>query len=670
MALLDLVCAIGSPFDVRRFSVRESLSRLFVVEVFGVAEDPSLDLEAVVGKPASLELASGYTNVAGTSRVWSGLCNHIQQVRGVPPGVGGSRVLSTYFLRIVPTLWLLTQRRNYRIFQHLSIPDIVDRLLDGWAIPRQWSVARDRYPKLEIKVQYGETDHAFLSRLLEEAGITYVLAGESGGTALVFSDNLHGAPLRRLPAIVHEDVPTESAERPFVTNVRTSHEVRPGAHGILDFDFRNPAYRLDRYAQPAVSPEDMYEHVEYLPGAFLTEHGKPPGMLVGDDKGIARSDGAYGAERAERALVASRVGRRAVELETNVADLAPGVHFSLYNHPHEELEAPLMVTSMEMRGNHDDKWEMRAEAVFVADPYRPARVTPKPVVHGVQSATVVGPEGQEIHTDEFGRVRVQFPWDREGNSDENSSCWMRVSQGWAGIGYGMINVPRVGQEVLVGFLQGDPDQPLVVGRVFNEVHPVPYKLPEHKTVSGWRTSSSPANGGYNEIKLEDRAYKELVYVQAQRDLHTLAKRDEVTRVQRHHWRTVEEDQHLVVKKTKKELVELDDHLRVAGDRLQRIDRDTSLEVGQDRNERTGRDQALEVGRTLHVKAGDTLVLEAGARLTVKGPGGFIDIHDGGVDIVGTTVRINSGGSAADGQGVKLGRPEDADEAHPRDLPVE
>jgi type VI secretion system secreted protein VgrG len=310
---------------------------------------------------------------------------------------------------------------------------------------------------------------------------------------------------------------------------------------------------------------------------------------------------------------------------------------------------------------------MTARAVFQADPYRPSNKTPKPRVYGVQSATVVGPRGQEIHVDEFARVRVQFPWDREGKNDEDSSCWVRVSQGWAGTGFGMIIIPRIGQEVLVGFLDGDPDQPLIVGRVFNAVNPVPYKLPENKTVSGWKTNSSPTNGGYNEFKLEDKANKELIYLQAQRDMHALVKRDETERIERHHHRTVLENQDFIVKKNKKELIFIDDHLHVKGDRYQKIDKSTAITIGVDRDEKVGNKHALDAGKEIHLKAGTKVVIEAGSRLTIKGSGGFLDIHPGGIDIVGTLVKINSGGSAGTGSGAEPKDPIDAEEAFPKDV---
>ncbi len=215
-----------------------------------------------------------------------------------------------------------------------------------------------------------------------------------------------------------------------------------------------------------------------------------------------------------------RADKRGVLFEANVIDLYPGRVFSVDQHPHPEVgKGPLMVAELEIVASLGEPWSVRGRALF-ADPkvpYRPARKTPRPVAPGLQSATVVGPPGAEIHTDELGRVRVQFPWDREGKLDDNSSCWMRVSQGWAGAGFGMFMLPRVGQEVLVAFLDGDPDLPIVAGRAFNGRELVPYKLPDHKTVSTWKSSSSPGGAGYNEIKFEDQAGQELVYMQAQRD---------------------------------------------------------------------------------------------------------------------------------------------------------
>ncbi len=665
MSQLELSFASGeSSLSVRRIVVSEGISMLFEVGVLARSEDASLNLEGLVGVTASLHAATGYS-FAAASRLWSGVCCHAEQVQG-HGSEDADRTLSTYFFRIVPTLWLLTQRQGNRIYQHLSIPDIADKLLAEWSITPVWKVERAKYPKLEYKAQYNESDYAFLCRLLEEAGISFNFPDEDGhAAALTFSDRPQTAPARGT-SIPYTDNPNQASGLAFVTKVRLSHEVRPGAQTWRDYDFRNPAFALLGEAAPSPAPEERLEQYHYHPGSMLVEGGKPGGTPAADDKGVARYDQKYGKDRSQRSLEADRQGKRAIHYDTNVVDLRPGVVFSVEHHPHSELGESLLVTQMHMDYTVGLEWNMSGSAVFAKDAYRPTLKTPKPQVHGVQSAMVVGPKGQEIHTDEFGRVRVQFPWDWEGSADENSSCWIRVSQGWAGTGFGMINLPRIGQEVLVGFLDGDPDNPIVVGRVFNAVQQVPYKLPDNKTVSGWKTNSSPDGGGYNEIKLEDKKNLELVYIQAQRNLDKLVKNDETERTMRHHHGTVAGHQDLVVKLSKKELVENNDHLHVKGDRMQKIDASTSLTVGKNQDEKVGEKHALEAGKEIHLKAGQTLVIEAGSRLTLKGPGGFIDINSSGINIVGTLVKINSGGSAGSGSGSSPKAPDDAEEAQPKD----
>ncbi len=665
--LLDLTTAIGSPFDIRKVSVSESIASPFVVDILCRAEQYNIDLEGVVGQPAVFKAEYGHALLGSLTRSWGGYVSSIQQVHAMQTGRDGNKPLSTYFLRIVPQVWLLKQRSNYRIYQHLAIPDIVGKLLAEWNITPVWKIDRGSYPKLEYKCQYGETDFVFLTRLLEEAGISYLLMEVDGGTKLVFADKPTTAPLTTLPPIQWVDGHEEAGGRDFeyVKNLTLRHEVRPGAHQIVDFDFRNPSFHVFGEGKKAAAPENVYEQYEYEPGSFLIE-GKSGGTPTADDKGVYRYDPTYGTGLAQRALDAERTGKRFVQFDTNVMGLRPGTVFNVEGHPHDALAQPLMLVSFELHAEPSGDWVMRGGAMFTADPFRPAQTTKKPQVHGVQSATVVGPQGQEIHTDEFGRVRVQFPWDREGKMNDDSSCWIRVNQGWAGTGFGMINIPRIGQEVLVGFLNGDADAPIVVGRVFNALNPVPYKLPDNKTESGWKTNSSPTSGGYNEFKLEDRAQKELIYLQAQRDFHTLVKRDETHRIERKHHRTVVDDQHFITKKNKKELIVLDDHLHVNGDRYQKVDKSTSLTIGVDQDEKVGNKHALEAGKEIHLKAGNKVVMEAGSSLTIKGPGGFIHIHSGGIDISGTLVNINSGGSAGVGSGAKPTDPKDAEEAFPKD----
>jgi type VI secretion system secreted protein VgrG len=724
MPVLELTFASGeSSLSVRHFSVHEAISGLFTASIVARSANQDLDLSQIVGDAAAFRVTSGVAFAALGGRVWSGIVSSMEQVQAEPTG------LSTYHLRIVPTMWLLTQRRNHRIFQHLSIPDIVDRVLDGWSIAPVWQIERGQYPKLEYKAQYGETDYAFVCRLLEEAGIAFTLP-DGGGVAsqLVFGDALHAAPPRASLPLPWVDNPNQAAEQEFVTKVRLVREVRPGAHAVRDYDFRNPGFALLGEAEKAPPPEAQYEQYHYRPGSFLKEGGQGGDTPTADDKGVARYDQEHGKGLARRALEATRSDQRVVAFATNAYDLHPGAAFFISGHPHGSLPvtAKLLVHDLSFEGAPGEDWTMSGHARFTDVPYRPPARTPKPEVTSVQSAIVVGPAGQEIHTDEFGRVRIQFPWDRDGKSDDGSSCWVRVSQGWAGVGYGMMMIPRVGQEVLVGFLGGDPDHPVVVGRVFNNTQRVPYKLPEHKTRSTWKSDSSPGSDGFNEIMFEDLKGKELVWVQAQKNLRKLVKNDETITIGNNLQKLVKNDetettgndrvettgasrteitdgkstttiggaegkivkgderertegdmmlyvggdQHVIVNQVKRERVEKDSHLIVQGNLNEQVDKTLSISAGG-LQIKVGKNHALGAGEEIHFKAGTALVIEAVSDLTLKGPGGFIRIDAGGVTIKGTLVKINSGGAPGSASDASPASPEDPVEAtiDPPDRPA-
>lgn len=592
--------------SVRRFAVHEAMSALFSVSIWARSSDDALDLETIVGRAASFKMDRGVAFALHPLRSWGGVCSHMQLVQAEPTG------LSTYYLRIVPRLWILTQRRNHRLFQHMSIPDMVGRVLNEWHIRHTFRIHRPDHPKLELRMQYGESDFDFIGRLLEEAGISYFFKDhDSGDSELVLHDAPQTAEPRAGGPIAHEESPNQSGEREYISSVRLAQEVRPGRVTLRDHDFRrHPTFKLQGHglAAAAHDVEAALEHYAYVPGGFLVQleegaHGAGHGLagrvagaieerahaaashaedkvsgrkaehivrsavgelagdaagkvagkiagevvdkiagglhlggvlarLLGDDRGMTRFSEKAGIERAKRHLESARASRRSVTFETNAVDISPGTVLTMGGHSRADLgvEKKLMVTHLSLEGAHDGEWSVGAEAVFAEHPYRPPMKTPKPAIQGLQSAVVVGPAGNEIYTDEHGRVRVQFHWDREGEHDERSSCWMRVSQGWAGTGYGMIAIPRVGHEVLVAFLEGDPDQPVVVGGLYNATAPVPYDLPQHRTRSGWKTSSTPGGGGANELMFEDAKGSELVYVHAERDLDTVVKRNEAVSV--------------------------------------------------------------------------------------------------------------------------------------------
>jgi type VI secretion system secreted protein VgrG len=674
VSTLELTLASGQrDITVRRFVVRESVSTPFSVGLWIRTRDHSLDLGGIVGESATFRMLAGYAHtLGGGSRTWTGIVSFIEQVGSVRE-TAGEHATSIYYLRIVPRLWLLTQRAGNRIYQHLSIPDIIDKLLGEWSITPAWRVDRGRYPKLEYKVQYRENDYDFMCRLLEEAGIAFTFA-DGQDSVLTFNDRIQGNDPRAGNAIPYVDNPNEAAEQEYVSNVKMGREVRPGAHAVRDYDFRKPDFALFASAPKAEGLEARYEQYYYDAGSFLVETGKAEQTPVADDKGLARHDPKYGTELAARDLEGERVGIRDVTFDANTFDVAPGTVFSIGRHPHPEISEGrgLLVIDCMLEGVDTGTFTLSSRAVFADAPYRPRRQTPKPIVHGLQSATVVGPAGEEIHTDEFGRVRVQFPWDREGKKDENSLCWIRVSQAWGGMGWGTIVIPRIGQEVLVAFLEGDPDQPIVVGRVYNAAQQVPYKLPQHKTRSTWKSDSSLGSDGFNEIMFEDLKSQELVWAQAQKnrerlvnndefstivhDRQKLVKNDERENTQNDRRSWVGKDKDIVTKKDKHETVERDVHLKVEGSRKERVDGKQSLIVKEKRNEQVDGRYALRVGSNIHHQIGEDWVGET-ADATLRGPGGFIRIDGGGITIQGTMVWINERGEPGNGKGSKPESPE-------------
>jgi type VI secretion system secreted protein VgrG len=521
----------------------------------------------------------------------------------------GEQGLTTYDLTIVPTLWRLTQRRGNRLFQHISIPDIVTRLLGEWGIVHAWQIEAKRHPKLELRTQYDETDFAFVSRLLEEAGISFYLVDEGDrDSTLVLHDAPQAVEPRQRPIAFVDDVfQSLAGQEEHVTKLTLREASRPGTVTLRDHDPRKP--RLPLYAGAASDrPEEAaHEQYRHVPGAFLREEGEARGPSaaaatsaaisaaggaspaafaaaqtaqllslgetpVADDRGVARVSEKRGEALAQLMIESMHADRRVVTFETNAPDLRPGVVFAVAGHPRFDVSGStqLLMTRLVIEGDlaTADAWKFAGTAVPASRPYRPAMTTSKPRLYGIQSAVVVGPHASvvgaiagaaadlgaaasalpgkagavahaaqggaataaalldnEIYVDELGRVRVQFNWDREGRFDGSSSIWMRVSQGWAGGGYGLFTIPRVGHEVLVAFLDGDLDAPIVVGSVHNVVEPVPFKLPENKTVSTWKTASSPGGAGFNELRFDDAAGREHVYMQAQRDHDQLVKRD-------------------------------------------------------------------------------------------------------------------------------------------------
>ncbi|WP_063748807.1 type VI secretion system Vgr family protein [Chondromyces apiculatus] len=620
--------ASGDALDVYQFSIHERLSSLFSITLIVHSRNADIAFDDVVGQEANFELSHG-----PHSRTWTGICNHIQQLRVEEDGE------SSYELSIVPSLWLLTQRRNHRMFQQISELDIVKKLLGEWSIPFEEKLTETYKPR-KYRVQYGESDFAFMSRMLEDAGITFYFAAVKGKTTLILADAPQSNPLRKPKIRFHDDA-TMAGANEHVTGVRIGQRVRPGRYTVQDHDYRRPpSYKLSKTADAAGgSVDSRLERFHYAPGAFLFRADKGDDSPVADDKGKARADDKEGEALTRKRLEAKRATGKLCTFSTDAHDLAPGMVMSMLDHPKSELgpNKKLLIVECSMSGTQNGEWMQHCEVVSAAAPYRPSLSATKPKVNGVESATVVGPAGEEIHCDEFGRVRVHFHWDRESKMDDNSSCWIHTSQPWGGAGFGGINLPRIGQEVIVDFLGGDPDRPIIVGRVYTNLQKVPYKLPDNKTQSGWKSNSTGGGGGYNEVMFEDAKGKELLSIQAEKDLKKLVKNNE----------------DVTIGKNRTKRVKVNDSLTVGGNRTHMIAQNEQIKVGANQAVAVGVNRSTQVGSIDSTMVGDTHVVlisppgEGGigagsTSITMKNKKIVLDTGAGAkITLAGSSIRIKA-----------------------------
>jgi type VI secretion system secreted protein VgrG len=538
-AKLALVSFGEGRFDVVDFTVHEPMSALFEVVVKATSTEAALDPRAVVGEGAALRFAYHSGDL-----VWAGICRSVsvtsQEIEDVATNV--------FTFTIVPALARTTLRRGHRVFQRVTVPQIVGKILGEWKIPHVLDL-REEHVEHEFRVQYGETDFAFLSRLLEEEGISYVFdhtprpGKGSEVSSIIFRDAPHLSE-PKAGAFPHRNTgrhKTFEDSENVVFETTVSQRMAFGKTTIRDFDFRAlPHAKVVAVATAAsrTVSEELHEDYAYQPGAFWAlpgPDGGPP-TPTADDKGKARTLEPHAKLRAERALGAARHAREVVTFATSALDLVPGDVFAMGQHSSEHHPNPqlgvdrrLLVIERRLHGTALGIEHENVTAVFAESPHRPARVTPLPRVMGLETAIVVGAKDQEIAADELGRVRVRFHWDREHGFDDEASCWMRVSEAAAGSGFGLMHLPRVGQEVIVSFYEGNPETPVIVGRLFGTANGVPYVLPAHQTETGFRSQSSGgdkqsgAARGYNEIELEDATGHERFAIRAERDLSTLVK---------------------------------------------------------------------------------------------------------------------------------------------------
>ncbi len=633
----------GGPFGWRvlRASAREAMSTLYECQIDLAADDPLAEPGELLGAPASFTLRR-----AAVSRRFGGLVRRVEDL-GTAAGHRLARVL------VVPALWSLSQRMDTRVFQDMTVPAIVAAVLRGAGLyPGRLDLRlRGTAPEREYCVQHGETDLAFVQRLLEDEGIAYHFEAGDGGERLVLADHpgAYAAIATLDGGAVHVAGPegataaVETARHfDFVTGLHATGVT------VRDQDFTRPALDLTRQSPRGGS------------GARAVYHAAPDAVLHGYQRG------AYGADnvqrqadlRAEALAAEARVGRAV----TSLVGARAGGTFTLAGHGRADLDGCYLIVRVEHHAEAPDalphavrvegegpseRYRNAVECVPAGLPWRPARETPRPVVAGLQSATVVGPAGEEVYTDVHGRVRVRFHWDRGAGPDEARSCWIRVLQPWAGAGWGAMFLPRVGMEVVVDFLEGNPDRPVVLGCLYNGQHPPPYTLPEERTRSGLRTRSTPEGVGANELGFEDAAGAERLYLHAQRDLEVVARRDRTAVVRRDQSTAVDRDLSEHVAGDRSRRVTGREDIAVGGERTVTVGADSALTVDGDQRVRVrGQDAcAVEHGRTVEVTGGDALRVTSGGRdVTVDAGGDRLGVTgDRHEKVTGTWAAVADGG---------------------------
>jgi type VI secretion system secreted protein VgrG len=540
-------------------------------------------------------------------------------------------------MEIVPQFWLLTRRAQSRIFQHLTVPDILKKVLAGLDVTYE---IQGSFEPRDYCVQYRETDFNFACRLIEEEGIYYFFKHANGSHKLVLANTPQSHPaVPGNSTIVYEELGGGNREDLRIFAWEKVQELRAGKVTLWDHCFELPHKHLeaDKTILDSVPVGDV-THKLKVGGNDKLEIYDYPGEYAQRFDGINKGGGEQPAEVQKiytdnKRTVGIRMEEEAlpslvIQGDSNVRQLVSGYKLTLDRHFNGDGDYVVTsvvhtVTSSDFRSNGRAGLQYRNHFTCIpfALPYRPQRSTPKPFVQGSQTAVVVGPAGEEIFTDKYSRVKVQFHWDRQGQNNMDSSCWVRVSTLWAGKQWGVIHIPRIGQEVIVDFLEGDPDQPIITGSVYNADMMPPYKLPDNKTQSGVKSRSSlkgtPEN--FNEIRFEDKKGSEEVYIHAERDHNQVTEHDRSEEVRHNRSLVVGNDKSELVKHDKSIQVKNDETTAIDGNRTEKVGKDETITIAGNRTETVDKDEALTVKgmRTATISKNDALTVESSRDVSVK-----------------------------------------------------
>ena len=633
-------------FSVYAFNGYEEIQKPYEFEIELVSRSANEDVPSLLGTPACLTIIetgaelNALINTAtdDATRYVHGLIHKIEQLHT-------SHSYTHYRAVLVPRLWYLDKISDNRIFQNLSVVEIIHKILQ-----EQCFNADDfsfqlchKYESREYCVQYGETDLYFISRLCEEEGIFFYFEHTKEHHCLCFSDYEGGPKISGDPDLRFYPGSGNTADKAVINKLQINYTVTNNAVTYADWNFTQPLLDLK------LTRDEPRPGFVCAPQGMWLEQYKYPHIYQ------SRKQGNHYAEiHLQRQLCRQSL----INLQSNAVRFLPGFTFGIHGHPRNTVNSGWWVISVRQEGKqpgvleHEAPNERGAEysATVTALPelvrFIPTLDHPKKLIEGLQSAIVTGPKGEEIFTDEYGRVKVQFFWDRQGQWNDATSCWIRVSQGWAGGQFGALTTPRIGHEVLVSFLEGDPDRPIITGRAYDALNMPPYTLPEHKTISVFKSLSTPRLDGeprgFNELRIQDERGNEELYIHAEKDVNTYTKND---------WKDViAHDRHSTVKNNTYTKTEGETHETLVGPRKTELKASDNLTVCGDGHARYMGKLLVKSKDELHFESGNKTIIEAETELTLKAGGAWLKLTASGIKASGSTIYLTKGGTPANGSG--------------------
>lgn len=622
---------------IRSVSINEQLSRLFQMDVQLESQNPAIKFEDIVGTAATVQL----TMPNGQTRYFNGVVNRFAQEEQ-------EGTMARYRATLVPWLWLLTRAADCRIFQKMKAPDIIEQVFKGHGFSDYKLKLSGSYNEWDYCVQYRETDFNFVSRLMEQEGIYYFFEHQNGKHTLILADSPSAHdPFPGYDTLTYRPPTTRQEEqKETVTDWTIEKEIQPGQYVMNDFNFTTPKSAVTGNANISRTHQNAAYEVFDYPGGFQTA-----------DQGEA-----YAKLRIQELQAQYEVLRA----QATVRGVATGSKFTLKGHPRSDQNRQYLITGSSVQarvGAYGSAKSAEGEfyscsfvAIPASQPFRAPRTTPKPLIRGPQTAIVTGPDGQEIYTDQYGRVQVQFFWDRPGGDssggqagqNKDTSCWIRVSQLWAGKEWGSMHLPRIDQEVIVEFLEGDPDRPIITGRVYNADQMPPYTLPANKTQSGIKSRSTTggSSSNFNELRFEDNKGQEQIFLQGEKDMVISIKNDTKEDIGHDYVAHVKNDRTDNVDGAHKETIGKDRTLKVTGKESKEVDDTLSLTVTGDVTETFKAGHTEQTTKTYSVTA-DTVAIEGQTKVTITVGGSSITIDSNGIKINSSAqLQMSASGTTA------------------------